>query len=145
MTFNVANTALRNSLCSRGTSSAWGQTRREDPTVGESTGVEHKWKKDKPSPLPCWWPRGSSTPWECWRLRSPTHAREYRLGLVANGQRNKASVEGHPLDGFCCSFQATADTWQERRYHQSDRALVWPVLVPGGIWLLGLHSHKETC
>lgn len=144
MTFNVDKTALRNSLCSRGTSSAWGQTKRADSTVGESTGVEHKWKKDKPCPLPFWWPRGSSTAWERLRLHSPTYASEYRLGLVDDGQRNKASVEGQPLDGFCCSFQATAGTWQERRYQWSDRVLVWPVLVPGGIWLLGLHSHK-TC
>lgn len=144
ITFTVDKRALRNSLCSRGTSSAWGHTKREHSTVGESTGFEHKWKKDKLFPLSFWRSRGSSTPWEHLRLRSPTHACECRFGFDG-GQRKKTSVEEQPLDGFCCSFQATADTWQERWYHWSDWALVWPVLVPGGIWLLGLHSHKKTC
>lgn len=120
MTFNVDKTALRNSLWSRGTGSAWGQ-RGRTLQQGNLLGLNISKKQNKPFSLPFRWLRGSSTSRECWRLHPQTHAREYRLGLVDDGQPNKASAEGQPLDGSCCSFQATADTWQENQYRWSDR------------------------
>lgn len=61
MTFNVDKIALRNSLWSRGTGSAWGQ-RGRTLQQGNLLEFEHKQKQNKPFSLPFRWLRGNGTP-----------------------------------------------------------------------------------
>lgn len=144
MTFNVDKTALRNSLWSRGTGSAWGQ-RGRTLQQGNLLGLNiSKSKINRSLFLLGGWEEtahlgnaGGCIPQTC--------ALEYQLRPVNDGQLNKASAEGQPLGWILLLFSGSSSRYVARKLAPLKwPVLVGPVLAPGGVWLLALHSHRET-